>query len=247
MSAIYLENVAWTVAETLLQSNALFVIPLGSALKQHGKHLPLNNDKLLAEFLTVELSKSLDIVVLPTVAASFYPAFVDYPGTVSLSLETATSLIAETCISLARHGCRRIYVLNTGFSTKRILENCQKNLAVSNPDLKFHYTDFKAALAAASGEIERQQGGGHADEIETSIMLYMAPDVVKMENAELDFHGDAAGPLSRDISAIGAHDRVYSPTGAWGDPTLATREKGELIVSRLVEYLREDISRFLAD
>ncbi len=72
-------------------------------------------------------------------------------------------------------------------------------------------------------------------------MLRLAPNVVTMENASADFHGDKSGPLTRNSDWARDSDAVYSPTGAWGDPTLATREKGEIIVNRLVDWIEKDI------
>ena len=71
-------------------------------------------------------------------------------------------------------------------------------------------------------KVQQEPEGTHADEIETSMMLYIAPDTVRMSKAEKDLHPHHPGALTRDPNAT---DKTYSPTGAWGDPTLATREK----------------------
>ncbi len=226
MAAIFLENFTWTVAEKLLSDDTVIVLPLGAALKEHGKHLPLNNDKLMAEYLVREVAKRLDIVVLPTISASFYPAFAEYPGSISLSLETSVALISETCEQLAKFGCQKIYVLNTGVSTLKVLARVKETLASQNRTLKFAYTNFKLAVETAAAGVSQQAGGGHADEVETSIMLHLAPNVVAMQNASADYYGDKPGPLTRNLDRARDTDAVYSPTGAWGDPTLATAAKG---------------------
>lgn len=241
MAAVFLENLTWVEAEKCFSPDALIVIPLGAALKEHGKHLPLNNDKLMAEHLVLEVAKRLDVIVLPTISASFYPAFSEYPGSISLSLETAAAVISETCAGLAAFGCRKIYVLNTGVSTLKVLSKVKETLAVQIPELEFSYTDFKKAVEAAEAGLSTQEGGGHADEVETSIMLYLVPDVVTMENAAADFHGDSPGPLTRNLDLSKSSDAVYSPTGVWGDPTLASSEKGETIVNRLVDWIEKEI------
>jgi len=241
MAAVFLETLNWPEAEKVLRGDAPIVVPLGAALKEHGRHLPLNNDKLLASRLAEELAKRLEIVVSPIVEASYYPAFIEYPGSISLAFETASALIFETCAGLAGFGCQRIYVLNTGVSTFRVLQSVKDSLLQQYPHLKFAYTDFKHAVESASCGIAQQKGGGHADEVETSMMLYLAPQVVKMEKAECDFHGDSGGPLTRDVQRVGVSDAVYSPSGAWGDPTLASLQKGELIVNKLLDWLEKDI------
>ena len=83
----------------------------------------------------------------------------------------------------------------------------------------------------------RQSEGSHADEIETSMMLYIAPESVRMKKAARDLNPHRPGPLSRDPNGQG----TYSPTGAWGDPTLATREKGEALVESQVKNILKEI------
>ena len=95
------------------------------------------------------------------------------------------------------------------------------------------YTDVLAVLAPIESELAEQAGGTHADEIETSIMLVLAPDRVDMTKAVKDYDDRTAkrpGGLTRNPDGPG----TYSPTGTFGDPTLATREKGRLVVEALL-------------
>src|SRR5262249_49394931 len=159
---------------------------------------------------------------------------VEYPGSVSLRLETARDLIVDVVRSLARHGPRRFYALNTGVSTVRALEPAARLLAAEG--ILLRYTDLLVALEPIAKQIAEQPGGTHADEIETSMMLYLAPDSVDMSRAVRDYH-EGEGPLTRNPGGPG----TYSPTGSWGDPTLATRAKGERLVGALVDALVADV------
>ena len=79
----------------------------------------------------------------------------------------------------------------------------------------------------------------HADEIETSLMLYMAPGSVDMSKAAKDYHPRLGpGPFTRDPNATTG---VYSPTGAWGDPTLATRAKGKRVTEAMLAGMLREI------
>jgi creatinine amidohydrolase len=242
MTAIYLEEKSWLDAEQCLNADSIVLLPLGAGLKEHGPHLPLNNDRLIAEFLTREVGKHCQIVVLPIVSYSFYPAFVEYPGSVSLSKNTASALIAEICLSITNFGPQKFYVLNTGVSTRAILESARQIIHQSNPQVIFHYTDFQSALENAAAGLLTQEGGGHADECETSMMLYMAPKVVAFSLARKDYSSDKSGALTRIAALADTSDRVYSPTGVWGDPTVASEAKGELIVRRLVASIVRDLN-----
>src|SRR3954470_2148207 len=83
----------------------------------------------------------------------------------------------------------------------------------------------------------RTSGGTHADEIETSMMLYIAPNSVDMKKAVVDFHENKPGGLTRDPNKPG----TYSPSGAWGDPTKATRAKGKIVVEDMTAAILEEI------
>jgi creatinine amidohydrolase len=111
-------------------------IPIGAASKEHGPHLKLKNDWLLAEYFKAEVLKSVDVVVAPTFNYN-YPAFLEYPGSISLRLETARDLMVDVCQSLARYGPQKFYALNTGISTTRPLELAAKILANEGIQLRY--------------------------------------------------------------------------------------------------------------
>jgi creatinine amidohydrolase len=102
------------------------------------------------------------------------------------------------------------------------------------------YTDLHEAEADTMDLLE-EEGGTHADESETSMMLYIKPEIVNMSLAVKDYHPLEGRGLTRDPENENAG--VYSETGIYGDPTLASVEKGEAIVESLVQYLVEDIKR----
>jgi creatinine amidohydrolase len=233
---VRLADLNWQQAADVLRPDTVVVIPLGAAAKEHGPHLKLSNDAIIAEYLTRRLLDSADVVVAPPLAYHFYPSFLEYPGSTSLGPDTARALTAEVASSLARHGPRRFYVLNTGFSTVRPLEAAARTLAAQGILLTF--TDIATRVDRASAPVRQQQGGSHADEIETSMMLYIDPSVVDMRRAVKEFNADAApGPLTRRRGTGGA----FSESGVWGDATLATREKGRTIVEAVVAGVIEDV------
>jgi creatinine amidohydrolase len=233
--AVLLETLSWDEAEHILTPDTIVVIALGAESKEHGRHLQLNNDFLMAEYLKKRVLDAApqNVVVAPTITYSFYPAFLEYPGSTSLSMETARAMITDIIHSLAHYGPRRFYILNTGISTLRPLAQATSDLAKDNIVLR--YTDL-----TKDDPVEkklRQSGGTHADEIETSMMLYIAPESVRMKKAARDLNPNQPGGLTRDPQGKG----TYSPTGAWGDPTLATREKGQAVVESLVTTILKDI------
>lgn len=233
VKGLYVEHLSWPEAAEALVRFPVVLLPLGARLKEHGRHLPLNNDWLLAEHLARRVAERAGVLVLPTLAHGHYPAFVGYPGSVSLSQETFVAVVTELCGSYARHGARRFYVLNTGISTLRGLTVAAQRLAAQGVLLRS--MDLRVAWAAVHDQLVTQAAGSHADEIETSMMLHLVPEVVRMERAEPDVHPPRApGPFTRDPEAARG---VYSPTGAYGDPTLATADKGKRLVEAIVRHV----------
>ncbi|MET0619945.1 MAG: creatininase family protein, partial [Thermoanaerobaculia bacterium] len=166
---------------------------------------------------------------------SFYPAFVEYPGSTSLTLETSRDTVVQICRGLSRFGPKRFYVLNTGVSTVRALAPAAEMLAAEG--ILMRYTDLLKALGPTEKAIAKQEGGTHADEIETSMILYMSPGDADMAKAVKDYH-PGKGSLTRDEKAEG---KTYSPTGVFGDATLATKEKGRIVTEALVEAILKEI------
>lgn len=230
----YLERLTWPEAEKLLTPQCVVLIPLGAAAKEHGPHLPLDNDRTLAEYLARRAAEIAEVIVAPTVAYHYYPAFTEYPGSTTLRLDTARDLMVDIVSSLAAFGPRRFYVLNTGVSTVAALEPAAREVAARGIVLR--YTDISVAGRQAAEAIREQEGGTHADEIETSMMLYIAPRSVDMRKAVRDFH-PGKGRLTRHRAAQG----VFSPSGIYGDATLATAEKGRLVIEAMVRDILSGI------
>lgn len=231
-----LQDMTWLDAQRALTPAALVVLPIGAAAKEHGPHLRLDNDLAMAEGLAQRVLDATgpDVVVAPTLTYHYYPAFAAYPGSASLRLETARDLTVDAVLALAEHGPRRFYALNTGVSTVRALEPAAKTVAEAG--LLLRWTEPLRHLEAAVKRHAQQPGGTHADEVETSIMLHLAPERVDMSRAVRDYH-PGKGPLTRDAGQPG----ILSPTGVYGDPTLATPEKGRVFAEALVAGILADI------
>ena len=232
-----LELMSWPEAETALGTLPIAILPLGARTKEHGPHLPLNNDWLIAEYLARRTAERCPALMLPTLQYGFYPAFLEYPGSVSLKAETFRDTVLSICRSLSRHGMQRFYVLNTGISTIGPLTRAGELL--TNEGLVFEFTNPARDFFELRRSVETQAVGTHADEIETSMMLYIAPEVVRMDLAPSDMNQETKpGGLTRDPEAACG---VYSPTGVYGNATLATLEKGRLVVEGMVEHIASTI------
>lgn len=229
----WLEKLSWLEADSLLNAESIVVIPLGAAAKEHGPHLPLNNDALIANWLAGEIVQLLPVVAAPLINASYYPAFTDYPGSVSLRAETTRDLLVDICRSLAAFGVGKFYVLNTGVSTEVPLSLAADILRTEGH--RFEYLKLSDAFSNLDSRFFEQTYGSHADEHETSLMLHIAPEEVDM-NLAVDDGAEGEGKLSR-VRGEG----IWSESGVYGQATLATANKGKLVADAMVDCAVRDI------
>lgn len=234
IKGVMLGDLTWVEAEKVLGPETVVVIPLGAGSKEHGPHLRLDNDATLADYYMRRVLAQADVVIAPTINYHYYPAFLQYPGSTHLSFETSRDMVVDIARSLARYDVRHIYVLNTGVSTNGPLRASAEILAKEGILLSF--TNVLEAAKEVEERVSEQERGTHADELETSMILYMAPNRVDMSKAVRDDNPYKRGGLTRDPNGEG----IYSASGVWGDATLATREKGEAVVeATLVTIFKE--------
>jgi creatinine amidohydrolase len=237
MTGIRVAAATWPRVEEMLLHGATAVLPVGAACKEHGRHLPMNTDQRQVEWITDRLSERLAVVVWPAIAYGYYPVFVDYPGSISLSRHTFTALIDEILNGIEDAGARRIVVLNTGISTIAPLEDAL--LGRSKPGLVRLINVYSGPGFVREAErVAEQRWGGHADEIETSMMLAIDDARVELALARPAPVRIVRGRFNRDDPSM----PNYSPDGVNGDPTLAARWKGE----RLLAAMLEDVLRAIA-
>ncbi|MGZ7064760.1 MAG: creatininase family protein [Candidatus Aminicenantales bacterium] len=240
-ASLALENLTWPEAEKALKNYTVVLFAVGARTKEHGPHLPLKTDYVMAECLKDRVAREVPVVWLPTLEYAYYPSFLEYPGSVSIGAEAFKNTVIDICRSLRRHGMRKFYVLNTGISTLPPLRAASEELAKT--DVTMWYLNLLETDKKLPPGLLQQEGGTHADEAETSMMLYIAPELVNMSKAVKDYDArpDRKG-LTRDPKGEG----VYSPSGIWGDPTLATRDKGRVIVEATVEEIVRQVRELMA-
>lgn len=240
-NSIMVETSTWTEIEVALATGKLSMLPIGSACKEHGPHLPLNTDLRQAQWLAARVSESLPFIIWPTVNYGFYPAFVHYPGSCSISETAFIDSIKDVIKSICKHGTSPLILLNTGIST---IGPLQKAMETSQFLDRVHLINVYSGthFRQTESKIQTQRFGGHADEIETSIMLAIDPDAVNMQKATKDMERKVAGPLQRE----NPRQANYCPSGIIGDATGATAEKGKMLLNAIVTDIVNDIRSIMA-
>ncbi len=225
----------WDAVDHRLAQGAVAILPIGAGAKEHGLHMPMGTDQIQADWLADQLATKIDALIWPTVSYGYYPAFVAYAGSVTLSEATFVAVVREIVDGLIGFGAARVFVLNTSISTlppvAQAIADCVDPAKAVH--LKIH--DGPRYLAAANA-LAQQTNGTHADELETSSMLVLAPDAVDM--ARIAAAPASSGPLVP--GALNPNDASapnYSPSGSTGEPGLATKKKGEALIAAMLEDL----------
>lgn len=236
----WIADLAWPEIETRIERGALAALPVGAGAKEHGRHLPLSTDLIQAEWLAERLAERIanraDVLIWPSLSYGHYPAFTEFPGSCSLRESTFEMLAADVIDSIAAVGAPTLLIVNTGISTIPALERVAATrhaVRLAHVYRGRRYLDFETALC-------RQPRGGHADEAETSIMLAIAPERVVMNETRPWASATMGG--GKFVRGDPAHSN-YAPDGVFGDPTLATKQKGEQLLAAMLA----DIEALLPD
>ena len=238
----FIERLTWDEVARRIHDGAPAILPIGAAAKEHGFHLPLNTDRIQAEWLAARIARPVHALIWPTLTYGHYPAFVEYAGSASLSAATFEKLVHEIATAILDGGCRKLLVLNTGISTLAPVDRALARLDAGR--VKHVWTHGGPRYPRVAKELAQQCYGSHADELETSLMLAMAPHLVDMARAEASpaMAENTPGPLTLSDP----NSPNYSRSGSYGDPTFATSAKGEMLLAAMLDDLNEQVTAFVA-
>lgn len=207
--------------EAFAAEHPFAILPVGS-FEQHGPHLPLDTDNLIAERMAIETAKRSTGLVLPVLNVGYAWVWRGVPGTMTFRFDTYMAVIRDIAESLDAWGIRAVFVLSGHGSNPQPVKHAIRELIhdkLSIRVLNSVYLGLDEMLAEAASD--RWANDIHAEEIETSLMLAIAPDLVHMDRAAPDY--PVAPPdYGRSELSMGH----LMGTGVFGDPTPATAEKG---------------------
>ena len=244
MGALTLDELTWPEVQAELEAGRDTVVIAFGATEQHGLHMPLATDALLGDHLARLVAERLRAFVAPTVRVGCSSHHLAFPGTLSLSEATFHAIVADLVGSLSQAGFRRIVLIPTHGGNFGPLAAAVERLGDEDRARVVALTDLSVLLRIAqAGEREHgvslRDGGLHAGEWESSLLLAIHPELVRMERAEPGYTGD----LETAIAAVFTDGvKSISENGAIGDPTRASAEHGEGYWALMLELVLEQLA-----
>jgi creatinine amidohydrolase len=228
------------------------IVPIGT-LEDHGHHLPIDTDVRIVEAVCRAAAERRpeETVLLPPVVHGYSPHHMDFPGTITIGWDTFCRYCTDVAVSLLRHGFRRVLLVNGHGSNQNLVEMAARLAMIEEPEslvaATFYLVGPRGAQTIARVRESSEGGMAHACELETSIYLHLDPDAVDMSQA-VDERGYPAtehawldwsdGPLK-----IMPWWSSFSESGVQGDATLATAEKGRV----LLEAAADEVASFVTE
>lgn len=203
--------------EEAAKADTIVIIPVAST-EQHGNHLPINTDANCCFTIAQRAAQAIDefpVLVLPTVWTGYSPHHMDYPGTITLKYHTLVELLTQIAASVHAHGFKKIFFLNGHGGNSPIVAAMRAKLAAEEgiSSVGYDYWNISPTSEEMEAVSETDKGFiGHAGEAETSLQLYLQPDLVDMDCAAWT-------------------------SGVCGDPSMGSREKGKRIIDAAVGAL----------
>jgi creatinine amidohydrolase len=252
------DEMSWPEINQAAKEKRVPLIPVGST-EQHGPHLPTKTDAFLAYEVCKAAAKRIPemTVVMPVVSYGYNEHHLDFPATIHIDHETLIRFVIDIGKSLAHHGFERIIIVNGHGSNTAPMEIAARRITLETPAICascIYISLNKDIFTILESE------SGHAGELETSLMLFLAPELVDMSKARRNWDfprskfirwGIEKGQEDFGVSGGSVQFMDWwsrmSSTGVLGDPAKASREKGEkafdMLVNSLTEFIREFRSR----
>lgn len=220
------------------QKNPLVILPAGS-VEQHGAHLPTGTDIFAANIVSHAVAERMDGLVLPAPPLGVTPMHMPFEGTMTLTPETYGRVVVESCVSTAKHGAKKLMIVNWHEGNIPTLAIAAESL---HRDHGMTVLTVQACYVAEEMFGEQCNGLTHGGEIEALAVLAYRPELVhldRIDHSSDHSHGRHMDKLrrTRSYQPVLTDIRCIAPTGWYGSPEHATVEKGEQMLADIADAI----------
>jgi len=247
----FYDQYTWLELKEVIKKQPVVILTIGS-VEDHGHHLPLDTDNFLIRTLCEEAASRIpeEVVLLPHIPYGFEDHHMDFPGTISISVENLLHFVLDVTKSVAHHGFERILIADGHGSNMPILDLVARKTILETNALcgVFIWPSLIKDVVSEIRESPPHGGMAHAGELETSLYLYLAKEKVDMNKAQIDLNLPDSKYTWLDLLKASPlnlmdHWSRFSKTGVVGDPTVASVEKGKKVfdacVERIIDLIRD--------
>jgi len=225
-----LENITMNEFKKYLRKTKTIIFPFGT-IEEHGSHLPLNTDSLIIQEVLKLAAKRKKFFLAPVIYYGVCTTTRDHPGTIGITPETLRRLSSDLVVDAYKKGLRNFLLISGHGGSLHVsaLKETAEVLIDKMKKIKIAVFSPYDLLWEELSEIAETPNDSHAGEIETSIVLYLAPSLVK---------GRAAEEYPNIPKPFSVRDKVkYWPGGVWGNPKKASIKKGEKAIKLMTNKI----------
>lgn len=231
--------------EEYLEHDDIVLLPVG-ATEQHGRHLAIDTDSYISHEVAKRIAEKSGVLVAPVVPFGFSKAHMCFKGSISLELDTLITVYREVIEALHHHGFNKVIVINGHGGNINAINEAIRQIKEKSGKTVYNIPAWcaDAGFGKSVVHVLKQEGGGHACEEETSTALYLGQRVL-MEEAVKWSPPEGRSEFVKKYSSSYSTARMMnevSEMGNTGDPTIATVDKGKILVDTLVDEVAEFIS-----
>jgi creatinine amidohydrolase len=238
---LWFDTLSMKEAEEAAKRGKVVILPVGS-VEEHGEHLPLCTDSIQPEYVAVEVAEKTGCLIAPPLRYGVCNSTRNFPGTISIGFDALHRITKDVLEEFIRNGFRRILVVSghagqshmaaLRLAAQEVIWNHEKEGPENRPRIMV-CSDYDFAYELKGKYFSEKDG--HAGTIETSRVMAIRPDLVKMK-------GKSSFPEPPRFEIL-AHPEDSFPSGVIGDPMVASREKGQLIN----DYVIENVVKLVKD
>jgi creatinine amidohydrolase len=230
---LWLDELSTVEAAEAAKQGKVVIFPVGS-VEEHGEHLPLGTDSIQPEYVALEVARKTGCLVAPPFRYGIVNAGRNFPGSLTIQFNTLFNVAKDILSELSRNGFNRIIVLSGHAGNSHMValrlaaqeviqQNGEKNGKQHTRIMVLSDYDFAQELT----EELANPNDGHAGTIETARIIDIRPDLIKTKGTPSNY--------KMPRFEISLHPEKYFPSGVHGDPTNATKEKGQKINTHIIK------------
>lgn len=252
---VELGRLSWKEVEGILPLNPVILLPIGT-VEQHGPHMPVNADNMVAGFVAQRVAESTSAYLAPAINYGLSAQFRNFPGTISIQPQTLTAVLRDVCQALVHQGFRRLIFVNNHGGNQTSCEQVARELKAEHGLVIGNLYPWNLGYALMRDTYDDAAAVyGHGGEPETSAMLGMFPEDVRLDlmagrdpNTTGPFKPRRDNLIEIPGQPVGGtvfldYDELF-PNGATGDPSVGTAERGKIWIERVVGFAIAFVKHF---